>query len=87
MDPSDKDHAELMWIAEEALTAPLPDDWEQGVTDDGTPIFYNVKTKESVWDHPLDAHYQKMFKVELTLKKEKKMKKRKKNVQKKRLRD
>ena len=45
MDPSDKDHAELMWIAEEALTAPLPDDWEQGVTDDGTPYFYNVKTK------------------------------------------
>ena len=76
MDPSDKDHAELMWIAEEALTAPLPDDWEQGVTDDGTPYFYNVKTKESVWDHPLDAHYQKLFKVELKkLKKEKKMKK------------
>ena len=30
MDPSDKDHAELMRIAEEALTAPLPDDWNKG---------------------------------------------------------
>ena len=73
MDPADPDHAELMWIAEEALTAPLPDDWEQGVTDDGTPYFFNVQTKESVWDHPLDEHYQKVFKVELKKLKKKKI--------------
>ncbi len=73
MDPADPDHSELMWIAEEALTAPLPDDWEQGVTDDGTPYFFNVETKESVWDHPLDEHYQKVFKVELKKLKKKKI--------------
>ena len=80
MDPENPDHAELLWIAEEALTAPLPEDWEQGVTDDGTPYFFNVETKESVWDHPLDAHYQQMFEVEL--KKLKKLKKKKKAAKK-----
>ena len=35
------------------------------MADDGTPYFYNVETKESVWDHPLDAHYQQMFEAEL----------------------
>ena len=57
--PFRQDHAELMWIAEEALTAPLPDDWEQGV-DGGTPYFYNVKQRKR-GGSPLDAHYQKML--------------------------
>ena len=63
MDPEEHEH--LLWIAEEALTAALPEDWEQGVSEDGTPYHFNTKTKESMWEHPLDEHYRQMFQEEL----------------------
>ena len=52
---------EFLYIAEEALTAPLPEGWEQGFAEDGTPYHFNPTTKESLWEHPLDEHYRNMF--------------------------
>ena len=48
-------------IAEQALTAPLPEGWQQGLTDDGTPYHFNEETGESMWEHPMDGHYKEMF--------------------------
>ncbi|KDO21313.1 hypothetical protein SPRG_13205 [Saprolegnia parasitica CBS 223.65] len=53
--------AQYLWIVEEALTAPLPDDWEQGETDDGTIYYFNVNSEESIWEHPMDSHYKDMI--------------------------
>ncbi|EQC28566.1 hypothetical protein SDRG_13644 [Saprolegnia diclina VS20] len=53
--------AQYLWIVEEALTAPLPDDWEQGETDDGTIYYFNVNSEESIWEHPMDGHYKEMI--------------------------
>jgi surface protein len=59
MDPNvDQDY---MWIAEEALKAPLPEGWQQGQAEDGTPYHFNPDTKESLWEHPLDEKYREKF--------------------------
>ncbi|ETV87951.1 hypothetical protein H257_01352 [Aphanomyces astaci] len=52
---------QYLWIVEEALTAPVPEDWEQGESDDGTIYYFNVNTEESVWEHPMDKHYSAMI--------------------------
>jgi hypothetical protein len=43
------------------LTAPLPDGWEQGLSDDGTPYHFNEDTGEKMWGHPMDDHYKELF--------------------------
>ena len=59
MDPDvDQDY---MWIAEEALTAPLPEGWQQAEAEDGTPYHFNPDTGESLWEHPLDEVYREKF--------------------------
>ena len=59
MDPEvDTDH---LWIAEEALTAPLPEGWQQAEAEDGTPYHFNPDTGESLWEHPLDEVYRQKF--------------------------
>lgn len=58
---ADKD---LMWIAKEGLKAPLPPPWKPCQTQEGEggDIFYfNFETGESVWDHPCDEHYKKVY--------------------------
>ncbi|CEM02653.1 unnamed protein product [Vitrella brassicaformis CCMP3155] len=55
----DKD---LLWIAKEALKAPLPAEWKPCQTSKGGEIFYfNYRTHESQWDHPCDAYYRKLL--------------------------
>lgn len=44
---------QYLWIAEEMLTAPLPDGWTEHTDAEGNVYFYNNSTGESVWDHPL----------------------------------
>ncbi|CEG47405.1 WW domain [Plasmopara halstedii] len=51
----------LLPLVQEALLAELPPDWEQGETEDGTLYYFNSTTEESIWEHPLDAHYRELI--------------------------
>lgn len=54
----------MLPLVQEALLAELPPDWEQGETEDGTLYYFNSSTEESIWEHPLDAHYRELVKVQ-----------------------
>jgi centrosomal protein CEP164 len=55
---------ELMWIAREGLRAPLPKEWKPCKTDAGEVYYFNFKTGDSIWDHPMDEHFKSKFKTE-----------------------
>ncbi|TGZ68158.1 hypothetical protein CRM22_004423 [Opisthorchis felineus] len=51
--------ADLLWIAKEGLSAPLPRGW-QVLQDENNQIFYyNNASGQSLWEHPLDSYYRK----------------------------
>eukprot|EP00747_Dinoflagellata_sp_TGD_P052036 gnl/TRDRNA2_/TRDRNA2_147682_c1_seq1.p1 gnl/TRDRNA2_/TRDRNA2_147682_c1~~gnl/TRDRNA2_/TRDRNA2_147682_c1_seq1.p1 ORF type:complete len:265 (+),score=32.59 gnl/TRDRNA2_/TRDRNA2_147682_c1_seq1:121-915(+) len=50
-----------LWIAEEGLKCPLPDPWKVYVTASGDLFYFNDQTSESVWDHPCDEYYKKLY--------------------------
>lgn len=56
----------MLWIAADALKAPLPVNWTaekdgSGTgTETGRTFFFNHITKQSRWDHPLDPHFRKL---------------------------
>ncbi|CUG87178.1 Hypothetical protein, putative [Bodo saltans] len=50
---------ELLWIARDGLKAPLPSEWKPCKTDTGDVYYFNFKTGESIWDHPMDDIYKK----------------------------
>lgn len=54
----------LLWIAREGLKAPLPDNWKACKSEKGELYYFNFKTGQSIWDHPLDDHYKKLYKDE-----------------------
>ncbi|KAL7751732.1 hypothetical protein RI367_002731 [Sorochytrium milnesiophthora] len=54
----------LLWIAREGLKAPLPPAWKPCQTDKGEVYYYNFDTKESIWDHPCDDYYKKLYEKE-----------------------
>mmetsp|Transcript_148926 Transcript_148926/g.260207 ORF Transcript_148926/g.260207 Transcript_148926/m.260207 type:complete len:1715 (-) Transcript_148926:474-5618(-) len=58
---SDQD---LFWIAREGLKAPLPDHWKACKTANGELYYFNFKSGASIWDHPMDEHYKKLFTTE-----------------------
>jgi len=59
MDPeTDKAY---FWIAEKALTADLPADWEQAISEDGAPYHFNTITNETTWSHPRDKEFRDLF--------------------------
>lgn len=51
----------FLWIAEQALVAPLPDDWSEHMDAEGNVYYYNVVTDESSWEHPMDQYYRNLF--------------------------
>lgn len=59
VDPDAEPH--LLALVEEALLADIPEGWEQGETEDGTLYYFNTATEESIWEHPLDAHYRELI--------------------------
>ncbi|KAG6955833.1 hypothetical protein JG687_00010937 [Phytophthora cactorum] len=59
VDPDSESY--LLPLVQEALLAELPADWEQGETEDGTLYYFNSSTEESIWEHPLDAHYRELI--------------------------
>ena len=57
--------APLRWIAREGLKAPLPENWKPcKAAEAGEVYYFNFATGESVWDHPCDEHYRKLFEEE-----------------------
>eukprot|EP00746_Dinoflagellata_sp_MGD_P163565 gnl/MRDRNA2_/MRDRNA2_91678_c0_seq1.p1 gnl/MRDRNA2_/MRDRNA2_91678_c0~~gnl/MRDRNA2_/MRDRNA2_91678_c0_seq1.p1 ORF type:complete len:293 (-),score=75.21 gnl/MRDRNA2_/MRDRNA2_91678_c0_seq1:140-1018(-) len=56
--------SELLWIAREALRAPLPEPWKTCQSADLEIFYFNFETGESVWDHPVDEHYRALFEEE-----------------------
>ena len=59
MDP--KEDADLLWIAEEALTSVEPEGWIEKMDPNGQPFYYNVSTGQSSRQHPLDEHYKSLY--------------------------
>jgi hypothetical protein len=54
----------LMWISREALKAPLPENWKVCYTEEREAYYFNTRTGESIWDHPMDAYYKALYKQE-----------------------
>ncbi|GIL78355.1 hypothetical protein Vretimale_7702 [Volvox reticuliferus] len=55
---------ELFWIAREGLKSPLPDGWKPCKTPTGDIYYFNFNTGQSIWDHPCDEHYRKVYQEE-----------------------
>ena len=49
---------ELLWLAEEGLYAPVPDGYKEMHDITGTPYYYHMASKTTLWEHPLDAEYR-----------------------------
>ncbi|KAJ9458729.1 hypothetical protein DIPPA_13706 [Diplonema papillatum] len=60
------DDQPLMWIAREGLRSPLPQDWRPCQTDTKDIYYFNFRTGESIWDHPLDSKFKLLYKQEKT---------------------
>jgi hypothetical protein len=56
------DH-DLLWIAEEALAAPLPAEWTEHFDSSDRVFYYNATTHVSSWTHPLEHLYRETYKT------------------------
>eukprot|EP00796_Vickermania_ingenoplastis_P004673 gene4673-3367_t len=52
---------ELLYIARNALKTPLPKEWKPCQTNGDEIYYYNFKTGEAVWDHPMDDIARRTF--------------------------
>eukprot|EP01050_Picozoa_sp_SAG11_P011388 SAG11_NODE_1204_length_5531_cov_3.137518_3_plen_318_part_00 len=59
MDP--QAHRHLMWIAREALKAPLPKHWKLCQSPKQELFYFHFRTGESSWDHPSDTAFKALF--------------------------
>ena len=46
------------------MKAPLPPDWKPCQTENGEIYYFNFKTGNSIWDHPCDEYYKKVYEDE-----------------------
>merc|ERR1711953_948471 len=56
------DH-DLLWIAVEALEAPLPSDWTEHFDSNDRVFYYNATVRVSSWTHPLEHIYRETYKT------------------------
>ncbi|KAG5500570.1 hypothetical protein JKF63_03665 [Porcisia hertigi] len=56
--------SEFLWLARDALKTPLPKEWKPCSTGDGDVYYFNFKTGESSWDHPMDQIFRQRFQEE-----------------------
>merc|ERR1719269_327709 len=56
------DH-DLLWIAVEALEAPLPSDWTEHFDGNDRVFYYNATVRVSSWTHPLEHTYRETYKT------------------------
>lgn len=56
---------DLLWIAHQGLTAPLPTPWRACQSPEHNDVFYfNNQTGESSWDHPVDERHRELYQLE-----------------------
>lgn len=53
---------DLLWVAVEAMTAPLPENWSEHNTRNGQPYYYNKRTDHTQWEHPMDEYHRGLYK-------------------------
>ncbi|KAF4714173.1 hypothetical protein FOZ62_001248 [Perkinsus olseni] len=54
---------DLLWIAEEAILAPLPGEWTEHFDSNDRIFYYNSETRSSTWTHPLEGLYRDAYKT------------------------
>merc|ERR1719424_656344 len=59
MEPTED--TDLLWIAEEALTAGEPKGWTEQMDPNGNLYYYNATTGQASRQHPLDEYYQNLY--------------------------
>jgi len=59
MDPEVDAH--LLWIARDALHAPVPKPWIEGLDMRGRLYYYNSVTEETFREHPMDEYYRLLY--------------------------
>ncbi len=59
MDPEEDEH--LLYIAEWALLAPVPNKWTVHLDDDGVEFFRDVDRGISQYEHPSDELYRLLY--------------------------
>eukprot|EP00427_Karlodinium_veneficum_P005827 CAMPEP_0169150052 /NCGR_PEP_ID=MMETSP1015-20121227/49923_1 /TAXON_ID=342587 /ORGANISM="Karlodinium micrum, Strain CCMP2283" /LENGTH=489 /DNA_ID=CAMNT_0009219051 /DNA_START=116 /DNA_END=1586 /DNA_ORIENTATION=+ len=59
------DH-DLLWVAIEALEAPLPSDWTEHKDSNDRVFYYNATMRVSSWTHPLEHIYRETYKSIVT---------------------
>lgn len=67
LDPMNNAHSKLLYLAEAALCAPLPQGWAQGVDGRGEILFFTFESDGSDWsyEHPLLGHFRKLARMKL----------------------
>ena len=53
--------ADLLYVAEWALMAPVPEGWTVHLDADGHEFFHNNATNRSQYEAPLDEHYKDIY--------------------------
>ncbi|XP_068274197.1 centrosomal protein of 164 kDa isoform X2 [Nyctibius grandis] len=51
---------ELMWLAKEAIVAPLPPGWKPCQDITGEIYYFNFANGQSMWEHPCDGYYSEL---------------------------
>ncbi|XP_015257389.1 PREDICTED: centrosomal protein of 164 kDa [Cyprinodon variegatus] len=51
---------ELLWLAREGVSAPLPPEWKPCQDTTGEIYYFNFSTGQSTWEHPCDEHYRQL---------------------------
>jgi len=51
----------LLWIAQEAVMAPLPLEWESYTDEKGQLYYHHRAIKHTTFGHPLDSMYRRLF--------------------------
>ncbi len=59
MDP--KADAELLHVAEWALSAPVPNGWTVHLDSGGNEFFHHNMSNNTVYEHPMDEQYRKLY--------------------------
>lgn len=51
----------LMWIADEAIDAPVPSNWEALQDESGAPYYRSLDSQEVTRDNPADRFFMELF--------------------------